>query len=205
MHKGVILIVKAEDSESARSSVNEFLESYRDSRVYDWYVIGGRWSGTLSLDKFDKTIMKAFNEEYDKLGLAWVGGANTQEVQDKKAIELSKKYFPNQGLVPGIARNRYNREGYADDIVPLVECIETVREWSEEYKDRKKEIKEEIKKKVLAGEEIEDYVLYIAGKTAYDDFSFESNVFNITEGGFLIPESKEEMEGYYAVMIDMHN
>ena len=46
MHKGVILLVKAKDSKQARFRADRFMNEYRDIE-WDWYVIGGRWSGTL--------------------------------------------------------------------------------------------------------------------------------------------------------------
>ena len=48
MHKGVILLTKASDRDEAVSQVESFLENYGDGDVWDWYVIGGRWSGTLN-------------------------------------------------------------------------------------------------------------------------------------------------------------
>ena len=50
MHKGVICLTKATDKEDAISNVESFLESYGDGKVWDWYEIGGRWSGTLGDD-----------------------------------------------------------------------------------------------------------------------------------------------------------
>ena len=50
MHKGVICLTKATDKQDAISNVESFLESYGDSKVWDWYEIGGRWSGTLGDD-----------------------------------------------------------------------------------------------------------------------------------------------------------
>lgn len=47
MHKGVILLTKAKNREEAKAKAEEFLEPYGDGDVWDWYVIGGRWSGTL--------------------------------------------------------------------------------------------------------------------------------------------------------------
>lgn len=47
MHKGVIILVKANDRYDAYKNTVEFLESYQDT-VWDWYQIGGRWSRTLN-------------------------------------------------------------------------------------------------------------------------------------------------------------
>ncbi len=49
MHKGVILLMKAGDRKEAEAKAEEFLNSgYGDGRVWDWYVIGGRWTGLLT-------------------------------------------------------------------------------------------------------------------------------------------------------------
>jgi len=47
MHKGVMLIVKAEDKVSAEKQANSFMEGFQN-QVWDWYEVGGRWEGTLS-------------------------------------------------------------------------------------------------------------------------------------------------------------
>ena len=37
MHKGVILLVKAQDKEEAKQEVSNFMEQYGDGDVWDWY------------------------------------------------------------------------------------------------------------------------------------------------------------------------
>jgi hypothetical protein len=44
MHKLVICLTKAQNKGEARGNVEDFLEQYGDGDVWDWYVIGGRWS-----------------------------------------------------------------------------------------------------------------------------------------------------------------
>lgn len=46
MHHLTYIAVEADDEASALSAVEEFLADYYES-VYDYYVIGGRWSGSL--------------------------------------------------------------------------------------------------------------------------------------------------------------
>ena len=48
MHKGVILLIKASQRDEAKDKVQEFMVHYGDGDIWDWYVIGGRWSGTLN-------------------------------------------------------------------------------------------------------------------------------------------------------------
>jgi len=54
MHKGVILIVKADDKDEAQTRAEEFLEQYGDGDVWDWYAFGGRWTGLLDGYEPDK-------------------------------------------------------------------------------------------------------------------------------------------------------
>ena len=44
MHKGIILLVKANSKENAEHKVTQFMEPHGDGQVWDWYVIGGRWN-----------------------------------------------------------------------------------------------------------------------------------------------------------------
>lgn len=44
MHFLSFLIVKADSREEAVRRARNFLEEYQN-HIYDWYVIGGRWSG----------------------------------------------------------------------------------------------------------------------------------------------------------------
>lgn len=48
MHKGVILLVKAESKENALEQVKDFMEPYGEGFVWDWYQIGGRWNNELA-------------------------------------------------------------------------------------------------------------------------------------------------------------
>ena len=52
MHKGIVILTKAESAQEAQSNVENFLEHYAD-HVYDWFEIGGRWAGLLN-DEQDK-------------------------------------------------------------------------------------------------------------------------------------------------------
>jgi hypothetical protein len=60
MHSNRVLLVEAESPENAIEKVETFLEPYDDSRVYDYYVYGGRWSWATDLHKkyYDKIVKK---------------------------------------------------------------------------------------------------------------------------------------------------
>ncbi len=70
MHKGVILLTQAVTKEEAKDNVEHFLEPYGNGDVWDWYVIGGRWSGVLNLKakEFWKTAKKECPPTHEKLG-----------------------------------------------------------------------------------------------------------------------------------------
>lgn len=70
MHKGIILLVKANSEEDAEDLVVEFLTNYRDT-VYDWYEIGGRWDkllGNSNIMKLSKCldIVKDYKKDLQK-------------------------------------------------------------------------------------------------------------------------------------------
>ena len=70
MHKGVILLVKSENKDNVNGLVEEFMEPYGNGNVWDWYVIGGRWSGTLSGKHFkDRDAYKSDGYSDDILPL----------------------------------------------------------------------------------------------------------------------------------------
>jgi len=48
MHKGIILLVKATTRKEAKHKAVAFLQPYGNGDVWDWYQIGGRWTGELT-------------------------------------------------------------------------------------------------------------------------------------------------------------
>lgn len=59
MHKGIILLVKCRDKESAFHKVELFMPRYGNGKVWDWWRIGGRWSGTLN--KYNNEFLKVMD------------------------------------------------------------------------------------------------------------------------------------------------
>lgn len=47
MHTIHLIAVRADDEDSAVDAAEYALEPYGDSRVWDWYAVGGRWDGFL--------------------------------------------------------------------------------------------------------------------------------------------------------------
>jgi hypothetical protein len=205
MHKGVILLVKASNTDEAKDKIQEFMTQYGDGDVWDWYVIGGRWSGTLN-SKTKEFFDKA--EEHFKLTYP----DNKHNFISTKMVEEQTEALKNlwteiggEGLNP-YARNSYNDFGYEDDVVPLSECIDVVIEW-------KKDLNEEAEiawDKMLEAKKQEghDMTPYYARKYAdfkNDAFSFDTDVFDTETYSNNPTEAIENADQYFAVMVDMHN
>jgi len=91
---------------------------------WDWYVIGGRWSGEKEQCSYDKKAIKAFNEEMNENKItisALICGK--EEISPASQIPIVdaiwRKHFPGRGDVcPFFAhgRNQYKRDGYPSDV-----------------------------------------------------------------------------------------
>jgi hypothetical protein len=205
MHKGVILLTKASDKDEAIENANTFLEGYGDGDVWDWYVIGGRWSGTLN-PKSSKFFLKAeahFKKMYPDKGEF----LSTKMVQEQtQALELIWEEIGGEGLNP-YARSSYDRDGDEDDALPLSNCLRVVTEWT---KDMNAEA-ETFWTKMLEAKKPDsehDMSAYYANRYAeckYDEFCFESNVYDIDEQTNNPSTALENADQYFAVMVDMHN
>lgn len=216
MHKGVILLLKATDREDAISQVDSFMVEYQD-QVWDWWVYGGRWNGTLAPVEQSK-LWKTFAENLLNTGGR---GFISQADVDNHQAELQGEWerLGLEGQNPYCNHYDLPKTGGNYDIVPLVDCIQTVKEWWQDPYEAGQKEEEEAKKWRLRkrdGGKLRDdmtdeqikkdtmygYILGCAAKLYHQDFSFECNVYNIEENDFSIPE---ELSGWYAVMIDMHD
>lgn len=212
MHKLCICLTKAQDRDDAISNVESFLEDYGDGNVWDWYVIGGRWSGTLN-EKSKEFFEKAeefFNNKYPETK----DFISTQMVEDSKT-ELEKIWVE----IGGIGSNPYNRDQYKndgalDDAMPLKDCVAIVDKYFNDYGNFEEKA-EEYWAKMLAEREKEKaenntstmsaYYAKQYAKCKYDDFSDISTVFDIVNYTNDISTAKENIDEYYAVVVDLHN
>jgi hypothetical protein len=168
MHKGVILLVNAESRKSAEKRVVDFLEGYGNGDVWDWYVIGGRWSGTLNpmYKQFADFVDKNFPKELD-MGFS-------QQFIDSKAKDLQNiwEHMGGKGKNP-YSRSTYDQDGCKDDIMPLKECIKVVRELAQDpVKAGKNELKQAdywLKKNKNLDYHMYGYCLEKAGKLFKQD------------------------------------
>ena len=206
MHKGVILLVKAEDRDGAVKAANSFMQEFKD-RVY-WYAIGGRWSQHLAPQA------KAFQEKADMIvGTAGKQFVSQKDVDDHQA-ELAAAWVDlgGTGTNPWADHYKLPDDGNPNDVLPLADCLEIVKEWRQTVEEAKK-AEAEAKERWLnrtnqkTGEKFDDwhmygYALQRVGELYQESFCFDTNVFNAVQYNYSIPE---DPTGFWAVMLDMHN
>lgn len=198
MHKGVILLVKADSKEDAVSKVNEFMEPYGDSRVWDWFVIGGRWSGRLDKASilFWDAAKKAVPPQTE------FGWTESEIKKHKPEFEAIWKRLGGKGPSP-VNRDQYESDGNDGDIQPLNDCLEAVKDFAGDMTARANEEKKRAQEYADKDQpSMEGYCLRTAGELLSQNFCFDCNLYNVEEGDYSIPENPE---GWFAVMIDMHN
>ena len=205
MHKGVMLLTKASDRDEAVSNVESFLENYKDN-VWDWYVIGGRWSGTLNpkAGEFFKLAEAHFKKTYPDMGEF----LSTKMVEEQSEVLQSiwSEELGGDGFNP-YKRDNYSSDGCDDDVLPLTECISAVNKWTKDM-DAEAEIfwgKMIESKSEKSGHDMSAYYAKRYAESKYDEFCFESNVYDIDEQTNNPKDAIENPNEYFVVMVDMHN
>jgi hypothetical protein len=207
MHKGVILLTEANTRDDAIDRVTKFLEPYGDGRVWDWYQIGGRWHNTLApedkLNEFQTYVTDLLKEQDCNIDFISQKDIdrNAEEIKGKwEALGLKGKnpYSFNQYLMDGEDKSDYNA-------VPLEDCFVTVKQWVVNIELEKEKAFNDLVKERATGDafSLDGYYADRYANLDYRRFCFDSNVYDITEQiGEQIPDN---IEDYWAVMIDLHN
>lgn len=211
MHSPVILLTKAENRNEAQSNVEIFMDQYH-LKVWDWYSIGNRWHNALAPKNKREEFTKWVREEYSDVftdGMYSINDLENKEDRGKiqaKWEELGLRgkntFYSSYGFDVSDTEEDYN-------IIPLSECVETVKDWCRDLeKSAEENFQKLLKTREKEKENREMYKMsaYHAQKYSNDVrdyFNFDSCVYNIdTYEGETIPE---EVDKYWAVMIDMHN
>lgn len=207
MHKGVILLMKAEDRIEAQDKANSFMNSnwYGDGNVWDRYEIGGRWTSTLapSREMFDKKMKELVPITDEIFGYDMKTIEDNRPLAQKTWEELWMKW-------PSPWEDHYNlhNDWWKYDIVLLKDCIDVVKEWvwdlekeAQEYRDKMIEYKKlEDEKKIWT---MSAHYAWLYRDAKYSNFSFDSNVYDVSNCE--AEKLPDDIEWYRAVMVDMHN
>lgn len=138
MHARLIVSVDREGyetSEDARRGVGDRLVAEGlvgeggifSSPPAEWFAIGGRWSGELTLARLEQGKVKVFWQRFRDQKLGWISGisgSKSEKLQRAKALELFRQSFPDfEGELP-VWRGAYRRDlGYEDDAQVLDEAL----------------------------------------------------------------------------------
>lgn len=212
MHTAKILLVKATDREDAWARCEEFLEPYGDGNVWDWYSLGNRWNNALApqekMEEFDKWVKTQYASVFKELGYAVNDLENSI---DRPIIQAKWEEMGLKGKNPYYSGYGFDLDNSAEqddyNIVPLTDCLETVKKWRIDLKAKQEELWRDMiesRKKSLSGEY--DMTGYYAGMyrdANYGNFCFETGVYNITTcEAEAIPEDTSD---YWAIVVDLHN
>ena len=205
MHKGVILLIKASDKDEAKDKVQEFMVHYGDGDIWDWYVIGGRWSGTLN-SKSKEFFVKAeehFKVVYPDKENPFLTKSMVEE--QHQALGDIWSVIGGKGLNPYV-RNNYNDFGYDDDAIALSECKDVVIEWKKDIESEAETAwNKMLEAKTIEGHDMSSYYARQYADFKNDVFCFDSNVFDTENYTNNPTQAFENADQYFAVMIDMHN
>jgi len=213
MHKGIIILTKAGDKSEATTNVNSFLDEGGE-QIFDWYVIGGRWTGVL--DKYDPEedernyetclICGGTGLRNDDLGKEHRSKDPDYKCNGCATYNNETKQYEYGKFGKG-RRLKWSLEPHANNVMLLAKCIDVVREWSQDpIIDGMLGVNKAVE--WLNGERGKNdyrmygYALHCASLLLRQSFSPECNVYNIESFDFSIPEN---IDDYYAVMVDIHH
>jgi len=148
-------------------------------------------------------VQQALQELWESLGEKSLNPVSRDGFLHYRGKQIKTKYSDPEPHGMG------HSQEFEDDIRPLKDCLKAVKDFGYDFEEKSEQyIKEaeEFKnredlddgaKSMMKGFRLEE-----AGRVLRQDFCFETNVYNTAEFDYSIPENPE---GFYAVMIDMHN
>ena len=91
---------------------------------FDWFVVGGRWSGCKAMGRLDGVKVGAFWAEFKKRGYEWMDKENSQEKRAQQGHSLFGEFFPDYKGETPVCRDQYRQNGYPDDVCSVSEVPE---------------------------------------------------------------------------------
>ena len=127
MHYHAEVYLKKLNGKPLMDAVGAHMNRGVKSKVgWDWFVIGGRWSGEKLLAKLDKDRLKAFWVEFKKRGYGWPSAEHSDEERRRDSQALFMEFFPDfKGEIP-VWRDQYKREGGEGDVAKVEDLPETL-------------------------------------------------------------------------------
>jgi len=202
MHTLAILLTKATTKDEAKTNINSFMEEYGDGQVWDWFVIGGRWSGQLNKNnqKFKDTVRERNVFEDNNM-------ISVKDVEDNQ--EVLQGIWEELGEFSKHPYNRdsYDNRGNDEDIMHATKCEEIIKRHTRDIEKSIESKWQEIlsARRRAKDKEMHDSSGYLAREYADlvgDDFSFESTTFDVDA---YTNNPPKDLTNYYAVVVDMHN
>lgn len=129
MHYIIYLTVSADNEDDAIEKITEWMnyESEYAGKQWDWWKIGGRYSGWLSASyaftEDYKKVLESLNDKYGKnIGNLYSGPDWMMEKRDKYYAEANEWWYMNApppfGDNPSpVARDDFEHNGYSDDVL----------------------------------------------------------------------------------------
>lgn len=197
MHKPVILLTKAYSKEQALARTYNFMKDY-ENKVFDWYVIGGRWHNTLAprLIEWNDFVKKYIYTEKGKKDQKFVSSNVI-----KAKLQQSWRDLGMLGKNPHSLHFDLPPSGNYYDVMPLKDCLQKVSSWT----ISNQKIKEKFEKDLKTWKDETAMIKYLKKlnrKQMRGEFTDDRNVFNIDlHEAETIPVNFTE---YFAVMVDMH-
>lgn len=136
MHSSFLVTFKKEDAKTsaeARAHVDSYLmannfcgnQTRWGLGMGDWYVIGGRWSGTLVRARLDEDKLEALDKEFGEKYGWWTGGEERVTEDERRAQyrQMFMEVFPDfTGELPRW-RDAFGSDGYEDDAAIVDEVL----------------------------------------------------------------------------------
>jgi len=151
MHYSLKLVMPTTQVSGTRENIEPVMNRLKRMIGWDWFLIGGRWSGSLNqrfswFEQFEQQfeqikknhgIEHFFMPEYgDKIPV--------RRSQMPAYYEIEKAWHKHSALPPNLGRDSYRKEGYRDDIAPVDELMKrwlmsrypgATHCWRDEFRD----------------------------------------------------------------------
>lgn len=206
MHTGIIFLTKADDPKEAIETVSDYLNNnvIVESGAFDWFVIGGRWTGFLNplfpeYEKQKKERIKG--DDWDKMN---------KEQQDAELNNIWGNLEKAAGVPDGevsLSPCLRPNEAHYDDAWLAIDIADRIKEYDKNTEKMKNEARTELLKYLTAKDKdkkndtTQYYWAGVFRDLGYGYLCPDTRVYNIETSEAGMPS---DLLDYYAVMVDLH-